>query len=237
MRHTHVLGLSVLAVLLTAIVSAFGQPEAPAYSGDDTRSPTAIATTTTEPPASAPSEVTVPAIEMKSDVAAETLVAAVSTTTVPVAEPAPETTEPASPPPTSKPAPASTTTTADPPAVEAGPSPEFESQFAKKINGFRSDQGLSALSRDGSLDARARSWAEKMAGDGGLSHSNLGSLLPPWSAAGENVGMGGSVKAVFSALAGSSGHRSNMLGDYTHFGVGVWVDSSGVIWTAHVFTR
>jgi uncharacterized protein YkwD len=76
-----------------------------------------------------------------------------------------------------------------------------------------------------------------MAGDGGLSHSNLGSLVPPWSAAGENVGMGGSVKAVFSALAGSSGHRANMLGDYTHFGVGVWVDSDGVIWTAHVFTR
>jgi uncharacterized protein YkwD len=121
--------------------------------------------------------------------------------------------------------------------VAAGPSAEFEGQFVSRINGLRSDNGLGALTRDGSLDSRARSWAEKMAGDGGLSHSDLGSLLPPWSAAAENVGMGGSVKSIFGALAGSSGHRANMLGDYSHVGVGVWVDSDGAIWTAHVFTR
>jgi uncharacterized protein YkwD len=76
-----------------------------------------------------------------------------------------------------------------------------------------------------------------MAGNGDLSHSDLSSLLPPWSAAGENVGVGGSVKGIFGALADSSGHRANMLGDFTHFGIGVWVDSEGRIWTAHVFTR
>ena len=85
--------------------------------------------------------------------------------------------------------------------------------------------------------SRARSWAERMAGNGDLSHSDLSSLLPPWSAAGENVGVGGSVKGIFGALADSSGHRANMLGDFTHFGIGVWVDSEGRIWTAHVFTR
>jgi uncharacterized protein YkwD len=76
-----------------------------------------------------------------------------------------------------------------------------------------------------------------MAEQGDLSHSKLASLLPPWSAAAENVGMGGSVKGVFNSLAGSSGHKTNMLGDYTHLGVGVWVDGSGTIWTAHIFTR
>jgi uncharacterized protein YkwD len=76
-----------------------------------------------------------------------------------------------------------------------------------------------------------------MANESGLSHSDLGSLLPPWSAAGENVGTGGSVESVFGALAGSSGHKANMLGDFTHFGIGAWVDSDGTIWTAHVFTR
>ena len=158
----------------------------------------------------------------------------------------PATSEPAttSPPPASEPPPSSqppateaTTTTAPPPPPPdpGGANAEFESQFASLINSYRSNNGLAGLSRDGSLDARARSWSEQMAGAGGLSHSNIGSLLPPWSAAAENVGMGGSVNAVFDALAGSSGHRANMLGGYTHFGVGVWVDSAGVIWTTHVF--
>jgi uncharacterized protein YkwD len=74
-----------------------------------------------------------------------------------------------------------------------------------------------------------------MAAAGGLSHSNISSLVPPWSAAGENVGMGGSVGSIFNSLAGSGGHLQNMLGDFTHMGVGVWVDESGVVWTAHVF--
>jgi uncharacterized protein YkwD len=28
-----------------------------------------------------------------------------------------------------------------------------------------------------------------------------------------------------------------MVGDYTHLGVGVWVDSSGKLWTVHLFAR
>jgi uncharacterized protein YkwD len=130
---------------------------------------------------------------------------------------------------------ATTTTAPPPPPAQGGPNAEFESQFASLINSYRSSNGLAGLSRDGSLDSRARSWSERMANNGGLSHSDLGSLLPPWSAAAENVGMGGSVSSVFDALAGSSGHKANMLGGYTHFGVGVWVDSAGVIWTTHVF--
>ncbi|MGA8039539.1 MAG: CAP domain-containing protein, partial [Acidimicrobiia bacterium] len=62
-------------------------------------------------------------------------------------------------------------------------------------------------------------------------------LLPPWSAAGENVGTGGSVGSIFDALVGSSGHRANMLGDYTHMGVGVFVDGAGRLWAVHLFTR
>ena len=129
------------------------------------------------------------------------------------------------------------TTTTAPAVTQAGPSGEFEGQFASRINKLRTGSGLDALSRDGTLDSRARSWAERMAEQGDLSHSKLSSLLPPWSAAAENVGMGGSVKGVFNSLAASSGHKANMLGDYTHLGVGVWVDSSGTIWTAHIFTR
>jgi uncharacterized protein YkwD len=76
-----------------------------------------------------------------------------------------------------------------------------------------------------------------MAERGDISHSNIGSLLPPWSSVGENVGAGGSAGSLFDALVDSSGHRSNMLGDFTHMGIGAWRDSSGTLWTAHVFAR
>ncbi|MGB8361622.1 MAG: CAP domain-containing protein [Acidimicrobiia bacterium] len=122
-------------------------------------------------------------------------------------------------------------------SAQAGYLSSAESDFASKINSYRSANGMASLKRDSSLNSYARSWAKKMGQSGNLSHSNIASLLPPWSSAGENVGTGGSVKAIFGALESSSGHRANMLGDFTHFGVGVWRDGSGVLWTAHVFTR
>ena len=134
----------------------------------------------------------------------------------------------ASPPPTTAPP-----TTAASGGFDSG----AESEFASLINSYRGAQGAASLSRDGSLDSYARSWAKKLSANGGLSHSNIGSLIPPWSSVGENVAMGGSVGAMFDALVGSSGHRQNMLGDFTHFGVGVWRDANGTLWTAHVFTR
>ena len=126
---------------------------------------------------------------------------------------------------------------APPPASDAGFRSGAEGEFASSINAFRGANGLASLSRQGSLDAYARAWAENMAEQGGLSHSNIGSLLPPWSAVGENVGQGGSVGGIFDALVASEGHRANMLDDFTHMGIGVWQDSRGVYWTAHVFTR
>lgn len=144
-----------------------------------------------------------------------------------------QTTPPTTAPPTTAPPTTSPPTTAAAGGYVSG----AESDFASKINSFRSSNGQSGLSRSGSLDSYARSWAKKMAQSGGLSHSNIGSLLPPWSSAGENVGVGGSVGSIFDALVGSSGHRSNMLGDFTHMGVGVYQASDGSLWTAHVFTR
>ena len=138
------------------------------------------------------------------------------------------------------PRPTTTTTTATT-STTAAPSGEFrsdyEAEFFSKINSLRAAKGLPALVRDGSLNSRARDWSKKMAKDGQLSHSNLKSLIPPWSRAGENVGQGGSVSSIFSALTGSRGHLSNMLEDFTHGGIGVWVDSKGVVWTTHVFAR
>ena len=121
--------------------------------------------------------------------------------------------------------------------VEAHFDSGAESDFAARINNLRSSNGLGALSRSGPLDSEARSWARTLGERGKLSHSNLGRLLPPWSAAAENVATGGDVSSVFGGLAGSGGHLGNMVGEYTHMGVGVWVDPAGLIWTVHVFAR
>ena len=137
-----------------------------------------------------------------------------------------------SPPATTAPKAQPTTTTA---AAGGAYNSSFEAEFAASINGLRSSNGLEGLSRNGSLDAEAREWSKRMAAAGSISHSSLGRFLPPWSTAGENVGSGGSVSGLFGALADSPGHRANMLGNFTHFGIGVWVDASGTIWTTHVF--
>ena len=138
--------------------------------------------------------------------------------------------------------PPASTTTQPPPAPtttqsQGGFVGSAESDFAGRINSLRASKGVAALARDGSLDSYARSWAKGMAQMGELSHSNVGLLLPPWHAVGENVGRGGAVGPIFDALVGSSAHLSNMVGDYTHMGIGVFRDSNGVLWTTHVFAR
>ena len=138
--------------------------------------------------------------------------------------------------------PAASTTTLAPATTTTAPqsggfNSAHESSFASLINSHRSASGLSALSRNSSLDAEAREWSKQMAANGSLSHSQLGRFLPPWSSVAENVAVGGSVSSIFGGLTGSPGHNANMLGDFTNLGVGVWVDSAGTIWTTHVFTR
>ncbi|HXV71583.1 MAG TPA: CAP domain-containing protein [Acidimicrobiia bacterium] len=152
-----------------------------------------------------------------------TTTAAAQASTSPPATSAPTTSPPATSPPTT--------------AAQGGFVGSAESDFASRINSIRSSAGLGGLQRNGSLDSYARDWARSMGQNGSLSHSNIGSLLGPWSAAGENVGVGGSVSVIFDALVGSSGHYDNMVGDWTHMGVGVWRDAQGALWTCHVFAR
>ena len=166
------------------------------------------------------------------------------TTTEPTAPrplPSPSTTIPveASPPTTAKKGSSPTTTAPGPTptTIQARYSSDYESQIFGKINALRSGNGLSSLTRSGSLDAEARRWAKSMAASGKLAHSNISRLIPPWGAAAENLGAGGSVDSVFSLLAASGSHLDNMLGNYSHVAVGVWVDSGGKLWTVNLFAR
>lgn len=142
-------------------------------------------------------------------------------------------------PPASQPAPPRATTTTAPPAAPkptGGFSGSMENQLAADINGLRESVGLAGLSRNGNLDGYARWWAKQLAASGSLSHSDIGSLLGPWSTVGENVAFGGSTSTIFSALVNSSGHYVNMVGTaFTSSGIGVYVDGAGTVWTCHVF--
>jgi uncharacterized protein YkwD len=138
---------------------------------------------------------------------------------------------------TTPPSTTTTTVAATTTTLSGGFNAGYEGSFASMINAHRSANGLPPLARNSSLNGEARAWSQAMATNGTLSHSDLGRFLPPWSSVGENVGVGGSVSSIFSVLTSSSGHNATMLGDFTHLGVGVWVDSAGAIWTTHIFTR
>lgn len=141
---------------------------------------------------------------------------------------------------TSPPSESSPTTTAPSPTttvLAGGYNSGYESSFASEINSLRAANGLAGLSRNGSLDAEARAWSKFMAEQASLSHSGIGRLIPPWSSVAENVGTGPSVSAIFNALAVSPTHLDHMLGSYEAFGLGVWVDSNGILWTTHIFAK
>ncbi|MFQ5524574.1 MAG: CAP domain-containing protein [Acidimicrobiia bacterium] len=161
-------------------------------------------------------------------------IAATTTTTVPTHKKAPP------PPPPNKP-PTTTTTTAPPSpptTTTAGFRADYEKDFYNRINSFRSSKGLAAMTRNGSLNSYARDCAKYLASSGKLGHKcGLASLVPPWQAAGENQGTGGSVDAIWAALVSSGSHVSTMLDNYTNVGIGVYQDGNGTLWTVHVFTR
>jgi uncharacterized protein YkwD len=140
-------------------------------------------------------------------------------------------------------APATTTTTTAPPPATTTTAPTggtfssgSESQFIALINGVRADLGLPALSVSSSLKTYARDWTFHMSDTNTFAHSNIGSLLGPWSTVGENIAYGWDVTSMHNALVNSPGHYANLTSpNFTHIGVGVWVESSGKIWTPHVF--
>jgi uncharacterized protein YkwD len=157
--------------------------------------------------------------------------AAVTTTTT-----APVTTTTTAPVATTAP-PATTTSTVPVTTAATGSfSASAESEFISKINALRASVGVAGLAANGELNNYARWWAKQMADSGNFSHSDIASLLDPWSTVGENIGYGPSVTSVFNALAASTGHYNNMVDPrFTSVGVGAYVDSTGRIWTAHVF--
>jgi uncharacterized protein YkwD len=104
------------------------------------------------------------------------------------------------------------------------------------LNQDRTSRGIPALGSHGQLDAKAQAWAERLARENRLYHSNLSSgITACWRSLGENVGYGSSVAQVQAAFMNSSGHRANILNrSFDRVGVGVAYNGSRV-YTVQVF--
>lgn len=116
-----------------------------------------------------------------------------------------------------------------------------EGSFVSLINSSRAANGLPSLATMGSLTSHGRKHSAEMAASGGIYHSSkseLRSLASGWESYGENVGRGpNDPSALHSAFMSSSGHRNNILGDYTHVGVGTLVTDDGILYVTVVFMR
>jgi uncharacterized protein YkwD len=90
------------------------------------------------------------------------------------------------------------------------------------LNRDRTSNGLPALPVRADAQSKAQAWAEKLAADGRLSHSNLGQgLTQCYSGVGENVAMAPSVTYAEQILMDDPPHRANILGTkWTAVGVG-----------------
>lgn len=111
-----------------------------------------------------------------------------------------------------------------------------EASHLDGINALREANGLPALTWEEGAYAKARTWSQKMADDGRLSHSKLSDGMPAgWRTLGENVAYNGSVQGALEALKKSPGHRANMLNPkFNRVAVGI-VEQGGRYWVTQVF--
>ena len=118
----------------------------------------------------------------------------------------------------------------------AGPA----SASISNINADRAGAGLGPLAESSGLDALAASHAQAMANANTLFHtanlgSAIGSVIPGWTAVGENVGVGPSLSSINTSFMSSAEHRANILGPYTVAGLGTFTSLDGRLWVVEEF--
>ncbi len=107
-----------------------------------------------------------------------------------------------------------------------GPAPDTEAEVRRLIleqtNDYRAEHGLAPLLLMDELTTVAQDWSRHMADNDDYRHNpTYSQQYPPgWRRAGENIAGGYSEDAVVDAWYDSPGHQANMLGDYTHIGIG-----------------
>src|SRR4051812_14642428 len=121
-------------------------------------------------------------------------------------------------------------------AAPAGADP-LADRFLAKINALRASKGLGAVRPDAALTAFAQSWTDHMAAVDVLSHNPALADSPgSWTKAGENVGVGPDLDALFDAFVASPHHYDNLVDpSFNLIGLGVTIRPDGVMYTTHDF--
>lgn len=110
--------------------------------------------------------------------------------------------------------------------------------LAQALNGFRESNGRALLQTSDPVSDRAQAWAETLASEGRLRHSNLKTIPVPFTKAAENVAKASSAEEAHRLLVNSPSHRANMLDPaYTQVGIGTARGADGAIYAVEIFVR
>jgi uncharacterized protein YkwD len=115
-----------------------------------------------------------------------------------------------------------------------------QSLLFNMINQSRNAHWMGSLADDYTARQKAENWADNMAYRGYIYHSNLPSGMESvnWTTIGENVGRGYDLAPIHQAFMESPTHKANILGNYTHVGVGVsYNGSQDLYYVSYVFYR
>lgn len=121
--------------------------------------------------------------------------------------------------------------------------PEVAGRFETRdlINKTRAQHRLRELDWNASANTKAQKWAEKLAREGRLYHSNVMSNLSGVCSAAENVAYAIDGQTVHDTWMNSPSHRSNILGrGWNQIGVGAatgTIDGWEVTFRVTVFVR
>lgn len=117
----------------------------------------------------------------------------------------------------------------------------FGSDVLRLINGSRAEAGLSPLTGNADMNAVARAWAEHLVATDTFEHNPdyAGQIPSGWSGAAENLAghSDPSPQVMHANLMDSPGHRANILGDFTHIGIGIADADGGMSVLVEVFGR
>lgn len=143
----------------------------------------------------------------------------------------------------------------DAPTVEAEPTPspaptptptpvastaDMENYVLGEINQVRANAGLGPVALDPAISNISRDWSQQMAIGGFFDHrpgSQLNVMLPAgWRRWGENIASAPDIFYAQSSLEASIGHYENMVGPFTHVGIGVFA-RNGQVWVTQNFAQ
>lgn len=120
----------------------------------------------------------------------------------------------------------------------------IEADILDAVNDYRISNGLSALSKVDEITFQAEEHNTYMIENKVVSHDNFPQRYLNLKngigakAVSENVGYGyNTAGAVVKAWIASEGHRDNIIGDFTHFGISVEQDEDGQQYFTNIFVK